>query len=81
LISGQTSPFVISENFKKNYGSIWIYLWIPYCFSNDFTIYLICGFLLWNANMICDTYLSFFFNKKICIFCFQFKFYWFIHQR
>jgi hypothetical protein len=33
-------------------------------FFDNFIIYLICEFLLWNTNLICDIYL-FFFNKKI----------------
>jgi hypothetical protein len=36
-----------------------------------------CEMRIWYVIHTC----LFFFNKKICIFCFQFKFYWFIHQR
>jgi hypothetical protein len=32
-------------------------------FFNDFTVYLIYEFLLWNANLVYDTYLSFLYKK------------------
>jgi hypothetical protein len=58
-----------------------IYLWVPHTFFYDFTNYLDCKLVLWNVNLVCNTYLSFLFffsknNKNI--FCFQFKLYWFL---
>ena len=47
-------------------------------------LYLVlgCRLILWNVNLVCNTYISFLslWKKKI-VFCFQFKFYWFIHWR
>jgi len=65
LIFGHMSSFMILEIFLKNNASFWIYLWVSSFFSFDnFTIYLIYEFLLWNVNLEYNTYLSFF-SKKI----------------
>jgi hypothetical protein len=40
-------------------------------FPNNFIIYLIREFLLWNMNLVCNTYLFFYKNKKNMYFLFS----------
>jgi len=67
LISTQIDIFVYQKISKKNHESFFIYLFMgpSYFIFDDFTIYFICEFLLWNVNLVCNIYL-FFFIIYIC---------------
>jgi hypothetical protein len=65
LISGQTSPFLKLENFLNIWQSSRIYLWalrvfflffFSLCFVFFSNICSICGSLLLNTNLLCNTF-------------------------